>query len=289
MAHPDHIAIVKQGAEAIRQWQNAHPNECLDLQGAELPGISLSSAPLVGVNLQGANLHSIDLRNADLTNADLSGAVLRRAHLQEANLSHAQLQHADLFEARLSRADLQSVKGLRKARYLETALLGEGDPQHVETCERQPLEYWLDWERLRTLGRLPLFGLSYTTVLLVPLVMYGLAQYNDKVEYIRLIAAHLTNTADHPLSPIAALTTKHLRPLPIPSQSLLLLVSSVFLAAASTIYAAACPTIVKDFSRSQWVYQLGRPLVHYWAQTWKYRWLRVVCAVCYLLGGLGAF
>jgi hypothetical protein len=41
------------------------------------------------------------------------------------------------------------------------------------------------WERLRTVGRLPLFGLSYTALILIPIVFYGLAFYNSKVELIR--------------------------------------------------------------------------------------------------------
>jgi hypothetical protein len=33
---------------------------------------------------------------------------------------------------------------------------------------------------------------------------------------------------------------------------------------------------------------LGRSLLHYWAYAWKYRWIRLLCALCYVVGGAGA-
>ena len=41
MANPDHVAIVKQGAEAIRLWRKQHPEERLNLYRADLYEIPL--------------------------------------------------------------------------------------------------------------------------------------------------------------------------------------------------------------------------------------------------------
>ncbi len=46
MANPDHVKIVKRGAEAIATWQEEHPDECLDLSGLDLSGADLTRANL---------------------------------------------------------------------------------------------------------------------------------------------------------------------------------------------------------------------------------------------------
>ncbi|MBI4220413.1 MAG: pentapeptide repeat-containing protein, partial [Chloroflexi bacterium] len=56
MANPEHVVVVKQGAEAIRAWR-AKGEEC-----------------------------RLDLREADLRHAGLNDADLRSAMLTEANL-----------------------------------------------------------------------------------------------------------------------------------------------------------------------------------------------------------
>jgi hypothetical protein len=41
MANPEHVAHVKQGAEAIRQWRAENPDVKLDLSEADLHGANL--------------------------------------------------------------------------------------------------------------------------------------------------------------------------------------------------------------------------------------------------------
>ena len=115
MANPEHVELVKQGAEAIARWREQNLEECLyfsvlDLSGANLilanlNGADLSRADLViakirGVNLSGAdlseaNLSGVDVTGADLIEADLSFSNLRGANLNRANLSRANLAEAD--------------------------------------------------------------------------------------------------------------------------------------------------------------------------------------------------
>jgi uncharacterized protein YjbI with pentapeptide repeats len=71
MANPEHVAVVKQGAEATFRWRNQHPGERLDLHEA---------------NLSGTDLHGADLVAADLSRANLSGADLHGAYLGSSNL-----------------------------------------------------------------------------------------------------------------------------------------------------------------------------------------------------------
>ena len=126
-AHPEHVALVQQGATAIAAWRDAHPGERLrlaqanlvgvDLRGANLHGARLSEAVLDGADLVGANLQQADLRAASLVEADLTGARLQhaslvraqlaRAHLLWARLPRAHLHGAHLHEAHLQEANLQ--------------------------------------------------------------------------------------------------------------------------------------------------------------------------------------
>jgi hypothetical protein len=53
MAHPEHVALVQQGATAIAAWREAHPGERLHLAEADLAGVNLRGADLHGARLSG--------------------------------------------------------------------------------------------------------------------------------------------------------------------------------------------------------------------------------------------
>jgi uncharacterized protein YjbI with pentapeptide repeats len=281
----------------------------VNLGRVHLKGANLCEADLRGVKLQDAidlrkavllkaNLAGVRLFKADLSKAALAGANLTGADLSEADLSEADLNGADLSEAILGGTILYKMSGAQDAYGLETVRFNpdsdtqssgpRNDARYFEWCHRPWPERWLDWERLRGLGRLPLFGVSYTVLILIPIVFYRLAVYNDKIELIRTWAAQVVALHDHPLHRLASLILERLHPRPIPNLSFLLLLSTVLLAAASTLYTAFCPSRIKEFSRDQWCDQFGRSLLHYWPLAWKYRYIRLACATCYALGGAGA-
>jgi uncharacterized protein YjbI with pentapeptide repeats len=327
MANPEHVAIVKQGPEAIRQWQTTQRAafERLDLSQADLRGANLGQADLtkanldradltratlIGTNLTKANLTRANLQQADLSIANLQTATLREANLEQAdlyaatlrtadltqanltevNLTEANIQHANLRQANLAKATLNHLEAAPQARHLDTVELSGGDAYHFDTCLQTWggwSERWLNWERLRLLGRLPLLGASYTALLFMLIVFAGLAFYNDKVALLRAWATYVVPTPEHPLHRFALLVAERLQPQPIPRLSLVLLLSTVLLAIASTLYTLCCPSRIKEFSREQWCDQLGRSLLHYWPLAWKYRWIRLICAACYVLGGVG--
>jgi len=129
MAHPEHVALVQQGAAAIAAWRDAHPGERLHL----------AEANLAGANLRGADLHEARLSGAILDGADLVGANLQRADLRaaslmEANLTSAHLQHASLVRALLARARLPWAHVSRAhlhGAYLHEAYLQEAHLQQA--------------------------------------------------------------------------------------------------------------------------------------------------------------
>jgi hypothetical protein len=136
MANPEHVDIVKQGAEAIRRWREENLDTRLDLGGVEPRG---PDPDMVG--LRGADLRRADLRGANLRGADLRGADLRRAELGGADLHGVNLWEANLWEA-----NLYEMRGAEHVHYLETvrfipaaciqALGSDNDALHFEECKR---------------------------------------------------------------------------------------------------------------------------------------------------------
>lgn len=104
MANPEHVEIVRRGAEAIREWQDSNSGVQLDLRKADLSG----------VNMIGAALRNADLGEATLCGTNLSGAILYRATLCEANLKLANLYETKLGETNLQKANLSDAN-LRRA------------------------------------------------------------------------------------------------------------------------------------------------------------------------------
>lgn len=129
VANSVHLEIIKQGAEAWKQWLGdnhaiqpdlRHANlSGVDLNNADLSGAdlndanlqnaNLSGAKLIGAELIGANLNDANLRSANLSGADLSGANLRGSNLCGANLIGADLSSADLNNANLCGANLRGA------------------------------------------------------------------------------------------------------------------------------------------------------------------------------------
>jgi uncharacterized protein YjbI with pentapeptide repeats len=109
MANAEHVAVVRQGADAIFDWRKGHA-EPLDISGADFSRASLSFA-----NLEGARVENVKFRGATLRNANLYSASIQGSSFVDADLSHAFLvnargggsyfSYADLTSARLMRAD----------------------------------------------------------------------------------------------------------------------------------------------------------------------------------------
>jgi uncharacterized protein YjbI with pentapeptide repeats len=124
MANPEHLAKLREGANAWNEWRRQHPGERIILSGAvfesaEWSGIELGRYNLRGVNLfraklrssqeSRANLAGIDLREADLGGAELKRADLRNARLGGAVLAGTELKDTNLCDAILEKADLHGA------------------------------------------------------------------------------------------------------------------------------------------------------------------------------------
>lgn len=102
MANEEHLARLKEGADAWNAWRKADPKMHADLSRANLSRANLSGVYLYRANLTRANLRDATLSRATLTRAELGSANLTRATLLTAYLSDANLHNADLSSTNLS-------------------------------------------------------------------------------------------------------------------------------------------------------------------------------------------
>lgn len=253
----------------------------------DLVKATFRSADCMGSQFDGADLFEAKLENANLAYASLQRAKLKGAVLTYANLAAANLRDASLYEARVDAANFQSVTGLHRCRDLASVRIeSPAQPKYVETVVVPAIDRLLGWDRLRTLGKLPLFGASYTALGFLIFFFYLLRFYNHKLDHIRAIAA--ATDADGLKSSLANAILRFLHHEPPPTMSVLLFLSTISLAVAATVYAVKCDERIQEFSKAQWRDQLDRSLIHYLPFCWEGRTARIICAITYLLGGLGA-
>ena len=137
------------------------------------------------------------------------------------------------------------------------------------------------------LGKLPLFGASYLALFFIPLFFYVLAKFNEHIDIIKLWSSNISSNNPEYIVNLANIISSKINPIAVPQRSLSLLFSTVFLALGATLYTFFCPSRIKEFSRDQWVDQLGKSLLHYWPHAWRYPPVRIICVLSYLIGGIG--
>jgi hypothetical protein len=134
VANPEHLKILKQGADNWNMWRANNPSIKPDLADAHLSGVSLNSfdlflSDLDGAFLGGADLQQADLSYASLTEADLSDADLRGANFLYTNLNGANLQRAKFETSEIAWTvfgdnDLSTVSGLNTVKHKGPSTIG---------------------------------------------------------------------------------------------------------------------------------------------------------------------
>lgn len=279
MADNEQLQVLRSGVGAWNLWRSTQGVNKPDLEGAELSGVDLS-----GADLRGAILDDAVLLGADLVGADFRGASLRGANLQEADLSYVQLQRADLRGCSLVRADLSRANlanawllsanlthcTLYRVYLSNTKLRGViVDADHPvmrdgsETIEFSFRDNMINWSRLRSLGRLPIFGVSWSALAVTLFVVNIIGALND---------SQLVATFNYPI--------------PIPDRIVLVLLDTLLLAVGSTCYRIACPLRVQEFSETAWVEQHRNPRLLYLAESLRRRKLQWLTLFLTAGGGL---
>lgn len=259
-----------------------------NLSRCNLENANFISASLAGSKLQHALLDGSRMISAQLEGSSLTRASLRNVDLRQANLRGATIDGADFYESTVDLVAFDGVKGAARAKNLSTVRFEQpaNDVKYFDKAVVSAIDDKLGWERIRGLGRLPLFGASYSALLAIPFLFYLLDIFNRRVDQLRAMAQSAVERDEHG-SLLAQAVLNHLHREPIPSLSALLLISTILLGAGATIFALACPTRIKEFSRDQWRDQLGHSLIHYLPLSWRYSFWRVICVALYAVGSVG--
>lgn len=236
---------------------------------------------------------TVDLTALMFTECQFDDCAFGRVKLSEVSFTkcafrNCTFSHETVFsEVRLEGVTgLETSVGLHKV-HVEAPPQGHGEfDGQVRALPLLKLEEYASWERLRTFGRLPLFGISFSALVAIPSAAFLLAAYNEQVdrfhEWARAERQGALTTGTQ-LTEIA----DRLQQIPLPSLTFWLLVSTALLGVASTIHALFCPPRIKEFSLERWTDELRHPALHYLPLSWTHRWLRLVAALAYLVGGAG--
>jgi hypothetical protein len=168
---------------------------------------------------------------------------------------------------------MAGAQGLETCEGLDLVLCQELSPELERDLATTRLAWWCRWHStwadLRGVGSLPFFGLSYTGVPLLLVLISAIDFYNYQAAAI-----------------VAAGNGPPLHRIQIPTETVLLLISGLALMAASTIYALRCPARIKEFSLHRWTEEFGKTSLHYLPLSWsRPRW-RWAALGLYVIGGL---
>jgi len=148
MANPEHVEILRQGADAWNKWREENPKTepdliDADITGLDLPGISFRRANLSGALLMFNDFSGADFRNAHLVGVDLYNSVLTgvdfsRAFAMRVNLSDAELNLAKFNGTYFEYVNL-SLAGLDGSDFagltMHSTVFGDNDLSNVKGLE----------------------------------------------------------------------------------------------------------------------------------------------------------
>ncbi len=109
MANQQHVAILKQGAQAWNLWRQQNPTVAPDLSRANLSRANLEGVNLSGANLSGANLEGVDLSNVKMTHFIVNVAPPPSELVFDWEYSAANFRNIDLSNANLSGSDFRNA------------------------------------------------------------------------------------------------------------------------------------------------------------------------------------
>lgn len=166
----------------------------------------------------------------------------------------------------------EGLWGAHRARHISESGSDVPDSDGVEEAIfcRHPWDP--GWDRIRTMGSLHLFGISWFAVIAISLYASVLHWYNSQV-------THLQQFTSEPH------IIEHLHPLPSSKMLMMLLASSFLLGIASIIYSFKAPKFIQEFPLLRWTHELGNGEIDYRAASYVEPAWRWICAVLYAVGG----
>ncbi|MCB9981390.1 MAG: pentapeptide repeat-containing protein [Rhodospirillales bacterium] len=241
-------------------------------EGANFSGAQFSNGNFKQVSFKNTILHTANFNNSDMSHADFTGAEGKRTQFIETKFGKARLENAKFKLAHFKKADFAEAD-LRGASIRKTDLTSTHwgkakidsnssfqysyfNQEHgilEDGSDQICLPRWLNWSKVRKLGSLPMFGISWT----------GLAASLITIKIIRM-----ANDARASVD-VAISGQVPQNDIPVPDQLWIMLVSFILLVVGSTLYKFGCPDRVQTFSEVEWVEQHHRPRIHYFEQMLK--------------------
>ena len=167
----------------------------VDAQKARFAASKMEKATLVDGDFSGCDFNQTSLDYADASRAKFVRAAftntkLRNVGFKDGNFDSASLVQPDFSDANIAGASftetsvrncrLDRVCGAPRAKHLETTRI-QSDAEYFETCQRDWIDQHVTWESLGAFGRFPLFGISYTTLIVLYLYLQFVAFSNNKI------------------------------------------------------------------------------------------------------------
>lgn len=254
--------------------------------GEKMKGVDFSEANLTKANLQ----NNSDMRDASFFETNLKDADLSNSNCLNAIFYGADLDGVNFLSCNISGANFQKSKNLSRTKNLEFVTFL--DINKIDGLNEITIPWYdrnVSWERIKNIGKLPLFGASYLSLVLMPIVFSIIAYYNHNVTSFIDFAGEAIKTFNNTGLENAFQVWKEGVTLDgLPKDMMLFFVSSILLAIASTIYAFYCPNRIINFTREEWQYNNKEQLIYYLSHSWKKRPARLISGITYLIGGLGA-
>ena len=163
--------------------------------------------------------------------AELKGAIIDESELDNANFSEANFAGIRLYRNRYQ-------SGIHKQ-------LNDG----TDTVRKSAVDRFFDWSLIRFISAIPLFGVSWIGFL-------GSLSLINAIGFANIYYNELSFLVD---------------PIEVPYGLVNVLITTVFLTIASSLYRLTCPGRVQEFSETQWVEQNNFPRLQYFEKSLETR------------------
>jgi hypothetical protein len=202
-----------------------------------------------------------DYEKADLIGARFVDCQMANIRFLGSNLTDVVFENCTFIRASMSGATFENVKVIRP-------IFKHYDPIEDDLDQvKFGWKSWLfDWAKLRILSQIPMFSISWSTLLGSLAIMNIIGWGSSNRDKLASIA----------------------EPLSMPTTLIELFIAAFFLATAATLYAAYCPPRVKEISETEWTDKQGKPRLQYYSHRFPYRWReRTAIVAIYVFGSLG--
>jgi hypothetical protein len=279
-----HAAVLLSGTAAINLWVNENPGKVLNLQDLHASDSDLSGALLMNADLSGAVFRNCKFVDAKFDNAILRKTQFIQCDLRKCSIRSSNVATAHMSLSRLDGADFSDTQGVSQISQIQTCFIGERTSDvYFDLNKCRPLDRFLSWSKIRSVGQLRLFLPSYAALIISIFILTTLGFLNERIRIVR----ELIGRAEDKGILTSALSDKLIeatQPWHTSWQHLAVLASTVLLSLGATLY-LFCPSRIREFTLDQWGYLAGRPSFDYHVQSWASPHLRLCCAVSYGVGG----